>query len=93
MHQQWKALKRIKEAGINVITWDSDLLAKDKELRTAYVGTNKISINVKLTQFEATGWTICIQSGGASAANHNERMQGIRDTLAGTSGTTLLAID
>ena len=29
------------------------------------------------------GGTICIQSGGAAAANHNERMQGIRDTLAG----------
>ena len=29
------------------------------------------------------GGEICIQSGGAAAANHNERMQGIRDTLAG----------
>jgi ribose transport system substrate-binding protein len=29
------------------------------------------------------GGTVCIQSGGAAAANHNERMQGIRDTLAG----------
>ena len=27
-------------------------------------------------------------TGGASAANHNERLQGIRDTLAGRSGTT-----
>ena len=32
------------------------------------------------------GGTICIQSGGAAAANHNERMQGIRDTLAGKTG-------
>jgi len=31
------------------------------------------------------GGTICIQSGGAAAANHNERMKGIRDTLAGKS--------
>src|SRR5919107_554988 len=31
---------------------------------------------------QAQGGTICIQSGGAAAANHNERMQGIRDTLA-----------
>ena len=29
------------------------------------------------------GGTLFIQSGGAAAANHNERMQGIRDTLAG----------
>ena len=29
------------------------------------------------------GGEICIQSGGAAAANHNERMSGIRDTIAG----------
>ncbi|NND21878.1 MAG: substrate-binding domain-containing protein, partial [Silicimonas sp.] len=34
------------------------------------------------------GGTVCIQSGGAAAANHNERMQGIRDTLGAMSGTT-----
>ena len=75
-----------------MITWDSDLLAKDKELRTAYVGTNNYDIGVNLARLtrnlKPQGGTICIQSGGASAANHNERMQGIRDTLAGTSGTT-----
>ena len=38
----------------------------------------------KLAQkIKPDGGTICIQSGGAAAANHNERMQGIRDTLAG----------
>ena len=35
-------------------------------------------------QIKPKGGTICIQSGGAAAANHNERMQGIRDTLSGT---------
>ncbi len=34
-------------------------------------------------QIKPKGGTICIQSGGAAAANHNERMQGIRDTLSG----------
>jgi hypothetical protein len=34
-------------------------------------------------QIKPKGGVICIQSGGAAAANHNERMQGIRDTLAG----------
>jgi ribose transport system substrate-binding protein len=34
-------------------------------------------------ELKPDGGTICIQSGGAAAANHNERMQGIRDTLAG----------
>jgi hypothetical protein len=38
-------------------------------------------------QIKPKGGTICIQSGGAAAANHNERMQGIRDTLAGRAMT------
>ena len=34
------------------------------------------------------GGSVCLQTGGAAAANHNERLQGIRDTLGGMSGTT-----
>ena len=34
-----KALQAAKAAGIPVLTWDSDLLPKDKDLRVAYVGT------------------------------------------------------
>src|SRR5919112_4962578 len=81
------ALKQAKEAGIPVLTWDSDLLEKDKALRIAYVGTKNYDIGVNLAKLaqglKPQGGTICIQSGGAAAANHNERMQGIRDTLAG----------
>jgi len=82
-----KALEGAKKAGIPVLTWDSDLLDKDKALRVAYVGTYNYDIGVNLAklaqQLKPKGGTICIQSGGAAAANHNERMQGIRDTLAG----------
>ena len=82
-----KALEKAKEAGIPVLTWDSDLLEKDKALRIAYVGTKNYDIGVNLAklaqEIKPKGGTICIQSGGAAAANHNERMQGIRDTLAG----------
>jgi len=82
-----KALEGAKKAGIPVLTWDSDLLDKDKALRIAYVGTHNYDIGVNLAkaamQIKPKGGTICIQSGGAAAANHNERMQGIRDTLAG----------
>ena len=60
---------------------------KDKGLRIAYVGTHNYDIGVNLAkqvqQIKPKGGVICIQSGGAAAANHNERMQGIRDTLAG----------
>jgi ribose transport system substrate-binding protein len=82
-----KALEGAKTAGIPVLTWDSDLLDKDKALRLAYVGTHNYEIGVNLAKLaqkiKPKGGTICIQSGGAAAANHNERMQGIRDTLAG----------
>ncbi|HEY5819720.1 MAG TPA: substrate-binding domain-containing protein [Mesorhizobium sp.] len=81
------ALQAAKEAGIPVLTWDSDLLPENKDLRVAYVGTHNYEIGVNLAkivqQAKPKGGTICIQSGGAAAANHNERMQGIRDTLAG----------
>src|SRR6201999_2323272 len=76
-----------KAKGIPVLTWDSDLLPEAKDLRIAYVGTHNYEIGVNLAklamQIKPKGGKICIQSGGAAAANHNERMQGIRDTLAG----------
>jgi ribose transport system substrate-binding protein len=82
-----KALERAKAAGIPVTTWDSDLLDKDKGLRATYVGTKNYDIGVNLAKItmklKPQGGTICIQSGGAAAANHNERMQGIRDTISG----------
>ena len=80
-------LAEAKKAGIPVLTFDADLLAKDKGLRIAFVGTHNYEIGTNLAKMvmagKPKGGTICIQSGGAAAANHNERMQGIRDTLAG----------
>jgi ribose transport system substrate-binding protein len=82
-----RALIAAKRAGIPVLTWDSDLLDRDKGLRIAYIGTHNYDIGVNLAKLvmatKPKGGTICIQSGGAAAANHNERMQGIRDTLSG----------
>ncbi len=85
------ALRGAADAGIPVLTWDSDLLPEHQDLRIAYVGTKNYDIGVNLAErvmeLKPDGGTICIQSGGAAAANHNERMQGIRDTLAGVEGT------
>ena len=82
------ALQAAKEAGIPVLTWDSDMLPENKDLRLAYIGTHNYEIGVNLAklamQIKPQGGIVCIQSGGAAAANHNERMQGIRDTLSGT---------
>jgi len=81
------ALQAAKEAKIPVLTWDSDLLPENKDLRIAYVGTHNYEIGENLAKLamaiKPKGGKICIQSGGAAAANHNERMQGIRDTLSG----------
>jgi ribose transport system substrate-binding protein len=81
------ALNRAKAAGIPVLTFDSDLLDQDKGLRAAYVGTHNYDIGVNIAklvmQIKPRGGAICIQSGGSASVNHNERMQGIRDTLSG----------
>jgi ribose transport system substrate-binding protein len=82
-----RALAEANKVGIPVLTWDSDLLDRDKKERIAYVGTHNYEIGVNLAKLvmaiKPKGGSICIQSGGAAAANHNERMQGIRDTLSG----------
>ena len=82
-----KVLEAAVEAGIPVMTWDSDLLEEDKGLRTTYVGTNNYDIGVNLAKLAMArhpdGGTVCLQTGGASAANHNERLKGARDTLSG----------
>jgi ribose transport system substrate-binding protein len=86
------ALQAAKDAGIPVLTWDSDVLPENKDLRAAYIGTHNYEIGVNLAklamEIKPEGGTVCIQSGGAAAANHNERMQGIRDTLGKMTGTT-----
>ena len=86
------ALQAAKDAGIPVLTWDSDVLPENMDLRAAYIGTHNYEIGVNLAKLaqkiKPEGGTVCIQSGGAAAANHNERMQGIRDTLGGMTGTT-----
>jgi ribose transport system substrate-binding protein len=82
-----RVLQAAADAGIPVITWDSDLLPEDQGLRAAYVGTHNYMIGVELAKLaqerKPEGGTIVIQSGGAAAANHNERVAGIRDTLRG----------
>jgi ribose transport system substrate-binding protein len=86
------ALKAAKDAGIPTLTWDADLLPQDKQYRSAFIGTKNYDIGVNLAKIaqkmKPSGGKICLQTGGAAAANHNERLQGIRDTLGGRSGTT-----
>ena len=87
-----KALDRAREAGIPVMTWDADLLEEDQGIRSTYVGTKNYDIGVNLAKIarklKPSGGSLCLQTGGAAAANHNERLQGIRDTLGGRTDTT-----
>jgi ribose transport system substrate-binding protein len=87
-----RALRAASAAGIPTMTWDADLTPEDKQFRKTYIGTKNYDIGVNLAKIIAAkkpqGGKICLQSGGAAAANHNERLQGIRDTLGGLSGTT-----
>ncbi len=81
-----KILKKAKEAKIPVVTWDSDLLEPDHGLRVTYVGTPNYqmgrALGESLLKLKPEGGGIfALQSGGAAAANLNERMQGVRDVL------------
>jgi ribose transport system substrate-binding protein len=82
-----RAVQAAHDAGIPVITWDSDFLPEDQHLRETYIGTYNYDIGVELAKLAQArhpdGGTLCIQTGGAAAANHNERILGIRETLAG----------
>lgn len=84
-----RALQRARAAGIPVVTWDSDLLEEDQALRHTYIGTRNYEIGVRQAEIarklKPAGGSVCIQSGGPAAANHNERMQGLRDSLSGTA--------
>lgn len=87
-----KVLKAAMAAGIPTMTWDADVLEEDKGVRATYVGTKNYDIGVNLAKIaqglQRDGGSICLQTGGAAAANHNERLQGIRDTLGGMMDTT-----
>ncbi|MGI9522172.1 MAG: sugar-binding protein [Hyphomicrobiaceae bacterium] len=82
-----KALKDAVRANIPVMTWDADLLDKDKKIRSTFVGTKNYDIGVNLAKIaqarHPNGGSVCLQTGGAAAANHNERLLGIRETLSG----------
>jgi ribose transport system substrate-binding protein len=89
--------KAAKAAGIPVVTYDSDLLEKDRALRATYIGTDNYSIGANegemLKKLKPSGGTICIQTGTSGEANLNERVRGVRDTLAGRERSKLVRSD
>lgn len=75
-------------AGIVVITFDSD--APDSK-RSAYVGTNNKdfgkALGEELLKLKPEGGTYGLISGGAAAPNLAERVDGVREALAGSKWT------
>jgi ribose transport system substrate-binding protein len=75
-------------AGIAVITFDSD--AADSK-RVAYVGTNNKdfgkALGEELLKLKPEGGTYGMISGGAAAPNLAERVDGVREALAGSKWT------
>ena len=88
-----KAMERVlqlaKERHIPVVTFDSDVLPQDAGLRATFIGTDNYLFGAKLAdltkQLKPKGGTVCIQSGAPASLNLNDRIQGIRDTLAGAA--------
>lgn len=80
-----KVLARAKDAKIPVVTWDSDLLPADKGLRASYIGTVNEQVGIELAKqamaLKPNGGSFCIQSGGPAAANMNDRIKGMMETL------------
>ena len=80
-----KVLARAKEAKIPVVTWDSDLLPADKGLRSSYIGTVNEQVGIAVAKqamaLKPNGGTYCIQTGGPAAANMNDRIKGMVETL------------
>jgi ribose transport system substrate-binding protein len=81
-----KALKQAQEKHIPVVMFDSDVLPEDKDVRLTFIGTDNYSFGAELAKAvlkTKKGGTVCIQSGAPASLNLNDRVQGIRDTLAG----------
>jgi ribose transport system substrate-binding protein len=80
-----KVLARAKEANIPVVTWDSDLLPADKGLRASYIGTVNEQVGIAVAKqaiaLKPNGGNYCIQTGGPAAANMNDRIKGMVETL------------
>ena len=83
-----RILKQAQEKHIPVVMFDSDVLPEDKDVRLTFIGTDNYSFGSELAKAvlkTKKGGSVCIQSGAAASLNLNDRVQGIRDTLAGAA--------
>ena len=81
-----RVMKMAKDKGIPIVTFDTDVLPEDADLRSTYIGTDNYTFGQELAKkvlLTKKGGTVCIQSGAPASENLKARVQGIRDTLAG----------
>lgn len=82
-----RVLQQAKAKGIPVVMFDSDVLPEDAGVRLTFIGTDNYQFGAELAKKvlddKKKGGTVCIQSGAPASLNLNDRIQGIRDTLAG----------
>jgi len=75
-----------KEVGIPLITYDSDLEDKDKNLRLAYIGSDNFGLGValgnELKRIRPNGGLVCIQAGVKGSINLQSRIDGVRFALS-----------
>ena len=86
-----RVLQQAKDKGIPVVMFDSDVLAEDAGVRLTFIGTDNYQFGAELAKKvmgdKKKGGSVCIQSGAPASLNLNDRIQGIRDTLAGAAKT------
>lgn len=89
-NSRWLAensLKGLKDKGIPLLTFDSDLAQEHRHLRRAYVGVDNLAFGRQLgrlaQRFLPQGGHLCLMSGGRLNPNLNERIRGIRQQLSG----------
>jgi ribose transport system substrate-binding protein len=82
-------LQQAKDKGIPVVMFDSDVLPEDAGVRLSFIGTDNYQFGAELAkkvlEIKKSGGSVCIQSGAPASLNLNDRVQGIRDALAGVS--------
>lgn len=75
-------IKAARDAGIHVVTFDSDAPASARE---AYIGTDNKefgrTLGTMLTQVQPKPGLYALESGGPAATNLNERIDGAREVL------------
>lgn len=84
-----RVLQKAQKLNVPVMTFDSDLLPQHHAYRIAYVGTDNFDFGRALggyaSRFKAPDERkeICIQSGGDTTPNLNDRIRGVRYALSG----------